>query len=730
MCVPFWHSDLFIHYLNLEGAYFVLFTKIHRMKKGNFLLSGMLAMLTVLLMAGCMGDADPVRVSLDIDASDLVMNIGETSTRMGSSKAADSHFTYRTDNPSVATVDEDGKVTARSIGEATITVHMDENRTDWYAATDRSYRVVVKAPSAEILRQYDRDTPLTFVALEDGKITITFNNGITLDDDIVYTINDGDEKIISKDTKGAYDIVVKKNDFVQLFSYNDALSSGIAAGARGSTRAVADGAKYINIKPAMKTEIYGNVMSMLEGDFFDDDCVIDADYAFYGLFAGAEKLVNNPFRHIELPAYELTEGCFQAMFYGCKGLQRAPDLLADELMVCCYKEMFAGCSKLSYVKCYAEDISADDCTKDWLAGAGSEATDGKTLATTFKFPANSNDGVPAGWTNELIYSVKSVTLNKTSLEMIAGSAETGTATLTATVAPEYASDKTVFWLTSNEKVATVDDNGKVTAVGSGEAKITATAGGKYASCTVKVTVLVTGITLDKSELSMRVGDNPVTLVAKVTPEGATDKTVTWRSSNEKVATVDANGKVTSVGNGTATITATAGGKTATCKLSVGYGVALSKATVGMFIGADGWAYKSRDEATASGTTPEAWIAYKSDKAGESLATSLNHDGTNVNWFDFKSSPGWSSNPSRAAIAGGTWRWPTKADYDKMVPGFCTLKQALGNGVIDRGSYWTKTETQNSSPLAYCLIFDGRGSYTTSIYKTNIGYCFVRAVLAF
>ena len=554
------------------------------MKKGNFLLAGILAMLTVLMMAGCMGDADPVRVSLDIDASDLVMNIGETSTRVGSSKAADSHFTYRTDNPSVATVDEDGEVTARSIGEATITVHMDENRTDWYAATDRTYRVVVKAPSAETLRQYDRDTPLTFVALEDGKITIIFNNGVTLDDDIVYTINDGDEKFISKDTKGAYDIVVKKNDFVQLFSYNDALSSGITAGARGTTRAVADGAKYINIKPAMKTEIYGNVMSMLEGEFFDDDCVIDADFALYGLFAGAEKLVNNPFRHIELPAYELTDGCFQAMFYGCKGLQRAPDLVADELMDYCYKEMFAGCSKLSYVKCYAEDISADDCMKDWLANAGSEVTEAKTVVSTFKYPANSNDGVPAGWTNELIYPVKSVTLNKTSLEMIAGSAETGTATLMATVAPEYASDKTVFWLTSNEKVATVDDNGKVTAVGSGEAKITATAGGKYASCTVKVTVLVAGITLDKTELDMTIDDEPVTLVAKVIPEGATDKTVIWSSSNDRVATVDANGKVTAVGNGEATITAKAGDKTATCTVKVtvfATGITLDKTNLTM-----------------------------------------------------------------------------------------------------------------------------------------------------
>ena len=546
------------------------------MKNMKQLLSGMLAMLTVLMMAGCMGDADPVRVSLDIDASDLVLNIGETSTRVGSSKAADSHFTYRTDNPSVATVDEDGEVTARSIGEATITVHMDENRTDWYAATDRSYRVVVKSPSAEILRRYDRDTPLTFVALEDGKITISFNNGITLSEDIIYTINAGYDKIIPKNTQGSYDIVVKKNDFVQLFSENDALSSGITAGARGTTRAVADGAKYINIKPAMKTEIYGNVMSMLEGEFFDDDCEIDADFALYGLFAGAEKLVNNPFRHIELPAYELRDGCYQAMFYGCKGLQRAPDLPAGAVTGFCYKEMFAGCSKLSYLKCLADDISADDCTKDWLTGAGTEATDGKTLATTFPFPENSNDGVPAGWTNEQLYPVKSVTLNKTSLEMIAGSAETGTATLTADVGPEYASDKTLFWLTSNEKVATVDDDGKVTAVGSGEAKITATAGGKTATCTVKVTVFATGITLDKTNLTMEVVDAPVKLTAKVTPDGAIDGDVSWSSDKTDVATVDANGNVTAVGRGEAKITAKAGDHTATCTVKVTNTVTLSK----------------------------------------------------------------------------------------------------------------------------------------------------------
>ena len=528
---------------------------------------GMLAVLTAMMMTGCHWNEDPVRQSLDIEATDLMLTVGQSASRQASTQSKVSNFVYSSSKPSVAIVDQNGTVTAMSDGEAVITVHMDETREGWYAATDRTYRVVVKNPSSEQLRKVDRTTPLTLVAQEDGKITVNFKGGITLSSDIHYTVNGGGEQTISKSTSGSFDITVKKYDVVQLYSNNSALSSGIAS-ARGMTRAVADGAKYINITPSVKTEIYGNIMSLLEGKKFNNDYEIETNYAFYGLFAGAEKLENNLFRHLELPAYELTDGCYQAMFYGCKGLQRAPDLPAGAMSGNCYKEMFAGCSKLSYVKCLADDISAEGCTKDWLADAGTEASSEKKVATTFEFPTNSNDGVPAGWTNEVLYPVKSVTLDKTSLEMIAGSAETGTVTLTATVGPEYASDKTVFWLTSNEKVATVDDDGKVTAVGSGEAKITATAGGKHASCTVKVTVLVNSITLDKTELDMKVGDGPVTLTATVIPDGATDKTVTWSSSNEKAATVDSNGKVTAIGNGETTITATAGGKSATCKVKV------------------------------------------------------------------------------------------------------------------------------------------------------------------
>jgi len=79
-------------------------------------------------------------------------------------------------------------------------------------------------------------------------------------------------------------------------------------------------------------------------------------------------------------------------------------------------------------------------------------------------------------------------------------------------------------------------------------------------------VAVTGVTLNKSEETISVG-NTETLIATVVPSNATDKTVTWASDDEEVATV-LNGVVMGVSAGTATITATASGKTATCEITV------------------------------------------------------------------------------------------------------------------------------------------------------------------
>ena len=131
-------------------------------------------------------------------------------------------------------------------------------------------------------------------------------------------------------------------------------------------------------------------------------------------------------------------------------------------------------------------------------------------------------------------------------------------------------NKSVTWTSSNEEVATVDENGMITAVKVGEATITATTtDGTNLSASCKVIVnptLVTSISLDKTDIELEVTQT-ATLVATVTPSNATDQTVIWTTSDASVATVS-NGVVTAVKAGTATITATAGGYSATCVVTV------------------------------------------------------------------------------------------------------------------------------------------------------------------
>ena len=187
------------------------------------------------------------------------------------------------------------------------------------------------------------------------------------------------------------------------------------------------------------------------------------------------------------------------------------------------------------------------------------------LSTSFWSCSKDEEPVPEP--TPPVVSVTGVTLNKTSTSIQVG----GTETLTATVSHKDAANKKVTWKSSNAAIASVDANGKVTGVKAGEATITVTTedGGKTATCKVTVSdkeIKVTGVKLNKSETSLLVGGNE-TLTATVLPEDATNQNVTWKSDKPEIATVDANGKVTAVKVGEATITVTTedGGKTATCK---------------------------------------------------------------------------------------------------------------------------------------------------------------------
>ena len=175
--------------------------------------------------------------------------------------------------------------------------------------------------------------------------------------------------------------------------------------------------------------------------------------------------------------------------------------------------------------------------------------------------------------------IESVSLDKTTLTLEEQEAET----LVATINPsDTTDDTTLTWKSNNPEVATVDQEGKVTAIKEGSATITVTTvNGKEATCTVTVTkkpVPIESVSLNKTTLTLE-EQQAETLVATINPSDTTDDTtLTWKSSNPEVATVDQEGKVTAIKEGSATITVTTVNvKEATCTVTVLNATALEDA---------------------------------------------------------------------------------------------------------------------------------------------------------
>ena len=117
-----------------------------------------------------------------------------------------------------------------------------------------------------------------------------------------------------------------------------------------------------------------------------------AEYCYYNMFRSCYGLTQVPV----LPATTLAEGVYANMFYNCNKLVAAPDLPAPTLAAYCYNSMFRGCPKLNSVKCLATDISASDCTKDWLYNAPATGDFYTPVSTAWLI--DNDDGIPSGWT--------------------------------------------------------------------------------------------------------------------------------------------------------------------------------------------------------------------------------------------------------------------------------------------------------------------------------------------
>ena len=114
-------------------------------------------------------------------------------------------------------------------------------------------------------------------------------------------------------------------------------------------------------------------------------------YCYQSMFRGCSSLTTAP----TLPAETLAESCYYYMFEECTSLTTAPELPASTLKKNCYSYMFYGCTKLSSVTCLATNISALDCTSEWLSGVATSGTFTTPNSTAW---ASGVSGIPAGWT--------------------------------------------------------------------------------------------------------------------------------------------------------------------------------------------------------------------------------------------------------------------------------------------------------------------------------------------
>lgn len=302
------------------------------------------------------------------------------------------------------------------------------------------------------------------------------------------------------------------------------------------------------------------------------------------------------------------------------------------------------------------------------------------------------------------------------------------------VSPSNASNKTVLWGSNKPTIATVDKNGLVTAVAPGEAKITGRTliSGKTATAKIKVvaaTVPVISVSVSPTTASVEVGKTKQ-LTTTVQPSNATDKTLTWASSDTSVATVSASGLVTAKKSGTATITAKAkNGVSGTCKVTVTAsvipvtGVSVSPASASIEVGKTkqlaatvqpsnasekALTWTSDDTSVATVSTAGLVTAKKAGSATITAKTKNGVSGTcKVTVTDTAVAvTGVTVSPATASVEVGFKRQFTAT--------------VLPANAADKSLTWTSSDTSVASVSASGLVYGYRAGTTTITAKAKNG----------
>lgn len=218
----------------------------------------------------------------------------------------------------------------------------------------------------------DPGTPLTLEALEDGTITFVNNS----EGRVEYCRNEGDWRTLSGT------ISVRSGDIISF---------------RGDNPSYYPGSDGSNISCTAECYIYGNIMSLVSSTDYELLTSLSESNTFRGLFEDNTAIRNHPEKELLLPATTLQANCYESMFAGCTGLTRAPVLPAERLRGSCYAFMFDGCTRLNYIKCLATELSANNCTANWVRNVADKGT---FVMAADAYWERGNSGIPYNWSIE------------------------------------------------------------------------------------------------------------------------------------------------------------------------------------------------------------------------------------------------------------------------------------------------------------------------------------------
>jgi len=303
-----------------------------------------LVLLATIVLSSCTGVTgrvdNPVSPSLTVKVESATIQVGKT-VNLGATTVSTSPITYASSDETIATVDANGTVTGVAKGNAIITVSV--AATETYAAATKQVAITVEKGIAD-----SSATPLTLEALADAQIRILNPNQLT----IKYSINES-----AKEEFQAYkDIYISKGDKVQFFGNNDSYYAN---------------GEWVIIQCFADTYIYGNIMSLIKEEGFENETALTGKYPFFKLFFENKNIKNHPEKDLVLPATQLAKYCYAHMFEGCTGLTRAPELPATTIVNGCYQNMFSQCTSLTKAPKLKATTLTPYCYSDMFSGCSS-----------------------------------------------------------------------------------------------------------------------------------------------------------------------------------------------------------------------------------------------------------------------------------------------------------------------------------------------------------------------